>query len=425
VAQTWLGLETDHHSQGVDIDLAALKIAKRRLESAKRKDRLAVLLQSPSFSTAGNVFQADIDPGSESEELRDPSAVASSSTWAEGAASDRFERRFQARLAKERAKVANSLKDGSKGRDQIQTLTLLHADVLELPLLGAELAAPDIVYAGNYALSYFHDRKTLIAYLKQCRRTLRRGTGTLIVDPFAGPTGWDAVSVEERREQDQLWEKFATEKGFFRAGEVRAPSPLKDDVLEFWQPEGEFAAHNAECSSSDWRQWPRGRLVLVRKGNVGGGYEYWREDGPLDYATNRFRMSLSFRFRDGSWLRDYFSYDFRVWSLREITEAMHEVGFERVSVHAIPRTVASVELDAGIERQENAGDDGDVEVAPAANSHNDDTDDGLEGMADLMRQTEVNEGEKHSYKELGTAEKLFAKRCFGTYVVACMPSDGS
>lgn len=433
VAQTWLSLGKDHRAQGVDIDLKALQVARNRLMASERPDRQACIVQSGQYSELGNPLKLPyIKPHHTNTDLQ-PSQEASSSnssspsTWSEGAASDRFERKFQARLAKERVKAArkSGISTLSTANEADQTLEddvptakgdifiLQHADVLTLPikgLEGVEIESPDLVYAGNYALSYFHDRRSLLAYLAQCRRTLRKRTGILIVDPFAGPTSWEAKTEAERTEQSQLWSQFSKEPGFLRSGEDQdRPSPLKGDPLEFWSQD--FHEHESSSNSSDWHQWPRGRLVLVRKGHIGGGYEYWREDGPLDYTTNRFRMSLSFRFtRDGSWLRDYFSYDFRVWSLREITEAMEEVGFERVAVHAIPRTSEfDRDEESEMEESERKSSSSDSEMDESGDER-----DGLNGMANLIERTEKQEAGKSTYQVVESNHKLFATRSFGS-----------
>lgn len=437
MAQTWLQLDAQNRSQAVDIDLDALKVARRRLLASQREGRAVSIIQSAEYSSTGQLrtLEYDVDEarGADgSQEIDDGQGIevrqsstgaeqstvhhttdrsqgqnhaSEQSTWAQGAASERFERRFQARLAKEKKGTSTKTEEGAG------TLTLLHADVLRLPLQGADIEAPDLVYAGNYALSYFHDRTSLLAYLSQCRRTLRKGTGVLIVDPFAGPTSWEPKDAMEREEQEHLWTTFANEPGFLRAGEQGPPAPAAGHPLEFWKP-----AHDSSADSANWRHWPRGRLVLVRKGHVGGGYEYWREDGPLDYATNRFRMSLSFRFADHSWLRDYFSYDFRVWSLCEIKEAMHEVGFEDVAIHAIPRTTHAEEASRSRSSSLSMSDRG-----TADGSSSDEL--GLQDMANLLKQTEKHEAEKSTYQALEPGQKLFATKSFGSECTLEWPVD--
>lgn len=443
MAQTWLELDADNRAQGVDIDLDALKVARQRLMLAKRAERRAAIVQSAAYSSTGAAHRlahddtdlsdamqaATLDDPSAEQEHREPAGLQSVSTWAEGAASDRFERKFQARLAKVRARKSQSSHqaetDGTRADADGEQLLLVHADVNSLPLDDIDVEAPDLVYSGNYALSYFHDRRSLLTYLSQCRRTLRKGTGVLIVDPFAGPTSWEATTPAERQEQDDVWERFSKETGFLRSQDgVDPPAGLKGHPLEFWQPSSHVTEAVQAHDSADWRNWPRGRLVLVRKGRVSDGsggveeYEYWREDGPLDHATNRFRMSLSFRFtRDGSWLRDYFSYDFRVWSLKEITEAMEEVGFVRVAVHAIPRTIEADLRANGKDGGSSSSSSSSSESDAGDNGGGDEGSDagvGLEGMASLMRRTEQHEAHKSTYQVLQGGQKLFASKSFGS-----------
>jgi hypothetical protein len=411
-------LDKENRAQGVDIDYDALVVAHRRISRTKKGARL---IQSAQHSSNGKVRVVDVEGGLPEDSSMDEAnrsinsgASTPTSTWDNGAASDRFERRFLAKKAKAQlaeAKSRASTPERKKEESPLDedVLTLLHADVLSLPLDGIDVELPDLVYAGNYALSYFHDRKSLLGYLQQCRRTLRTETGVLIVDPFAGPTNWEPSNDDERREQDDLWSQFASESGFLRSEQDDPPVALKGDDLEFWK------AKQPSTSGSDWRAWPRGRLILVRSGHLNGGYEYWREDGPIDYTTNRFRMSLSFRFtKDKSWARDYFSYDFRVWSLREITEAMEEVGFERIEVHAIPRLssqddVHSQKSDTSDTDSDN-GIDEDEEMSKADGNHND----GMDGKNGLMQRTEKQESGKITFQHLEPDQKLFAAKSFGS-----------
>lgn len=231
------------------------------------------------------------------------------STWAEGQATARLDRRLAKKRQQARAPTTPS---SSEPR-----MVLLHGDVLDLPVPAlaehAPLEAPDIVASLNYAMAYFHDRATLLRYLRGVVKSLRPKTGVFITDMFGGPpTG------EVYEDQEALWAQFWDEPGFRREQDGAPQVVLRankegDDLQVLPVPLPEQRGTRAE--------WPRGRLKLVRTGDAHGGFEYWREDGPIDYATNRFRMSLSFRFSDHSWLRDVFSYDFRIWSLKEVCTA--------------------------------------------------------------------------------------------------------
>jgi hypothetical protein len=488
VATTWLTMDAEHRAQAVDIDLEALKIARRRLlrgEGLRHplgEKWTAKLLQHSEFTPAGEGSRwAEEDE--EAHGTPGQSQTQQNSTWAEGAASDRFERKFQAKQAKLRAKHQQK-KDMEKAKEISQDgrldkadgaqavaaidveqdsphLLLLHSSVLSLPFSppspapgtsSSSIAPPDIVASLNYALSYFHTRPELLAYLSSVRASLRKGTGVLISDQFAGPTGEAARQAlgqgrelsaeEEEREQDEVWRRFTEEeghKGFLRRGETldSLPGKLSADIpgVQIWRStqgnggageDGRKQVHSQDGASAT--QWPRGRLSLVRKGEVllqqplkgsssnsttGSAsphkvpFEYWREDAPVDHLTNRFRMSLSFRFpSDGSWIRDYFSYDFRFWTLAEVLEALREVGFEEVRVEVLDRGVG----DAGKEEVEEL-----VEGKGRKEGEGEDQEEEEEGNFALLMQTEAEESRPAvTYKLLETGDKVFARRSFGS-----------
>lgn len=483
VATTWLTMDADHRAQAVDIDLEALKIARRRLVRGEGlrhplgEKWTAQLLQHSEFTPEGEGSRCDEEEQA-STGTPGQSQAQQNSTWAEGAASDRFERKFQAKQAKLRAKhqqkkekekAKSSSQDGKvsqtegaqdaasiEGEQDSPHLLLLHSSVLSLPFsppspaVGAgtstsppsPIAPPDIVASLNYALSYFHTRPELIAYLSSVRASLRKGTGVLISDQFAGPTGEAARQAlgqgrelsaeEEEREQDEVWQRFAEQeghKGFLRRGETpdALPSKLSAEVpgVQIWRPAernggagnaGHQQVHSQDGASAT--QWPRGRLSLVRKGEVlhkpsaGSSethkvpFEYWREDAPVDHRTNRFRMSLSFRFpTDGSWIRDYFSYDFRFWTLAEVLEALREVGFEEVRVEVLDRGVADGgKHEEEIEEKEKGSEEGKGKGEEEE-----------EGNFALLMQTEEEESRPAvTYKLLETGDKVFARRSFGS-----------
>ncbi|KAN0060002.1 hypothetical protein ACQY0O_007975 [Thecaphora frezii] len=492
IATTWLGLDKRNRSQGVDIDFEALSDTRQRLGRQKVR-----LLQSPNFARqAGRSLQGTTvevhfgdDEASSKANSANGGVIASngsptraSGTWAPGAATERFDRKRAKKLQKKAKKEAGksavgppmpshgSLSGGGSvcgpTAQEASRMTLLHSDVLDLPVpaVGEEassgtsaLEPPDIIASLNYAMAYFHDRKTLLAYLHMALRTLRPKTGVFITDMFGGPS-----TGEIYPDQDDVWTRFRDEAGFGRGGgDGRGQTVLTADrtkagaALALGGSESSAQLNSIGTKSRSSRrptstggvaaeaqgtesqrvlevmgapraedvgtraEWPRGKLKMVRAGETHGGFEYWREDGPVDWMTNRFRMSLSFRFGDGSWLRDVFSYDFRVWSLKELTEAMEEVGFVRVKVFALPRNAvddeasdseASLSCPSSPMLDGIGLGDGDAEV-----------DTGLEGMAALMLKTEKEERNKTFYRGLERGEKLFANRSFGTYIVACAP----
>ncbi|CAO1636058.1 unnamed protein product [Sympodiomycopsis kandeliae] len=486
VAVHWLTMNHEHRSQAVDIDLDALKIARRRLKQQRHplgESWSCKLLQHAEYNEDGTTsrwLEEEEEDGLEhaaDESTRSSDADEVQNSWSKGATTDRFERKFQAKQAKlrqkhqkdrakDRAKAAKKFA-GSIGNLEIDEddsphLMLLHSSVLSLPVPSppkaarhAKAQAPDIVASLNYALSYFHKRSDLVAYLSSVQKSLRRSTGVLISDQFAGPTseaarkdygqGRELTAEEETAEQEELWSKFTKEAGFLRRGETvdRLPATLgQHPGVQLWKPNSNKATSEGDAAyeqvhsqdGADAAVWPRGRLSLVRKGDVplkenGStrmvGFEYWREDAPTDLRTNTFRMSLSFRFtEDGSWIRDYFSYNFRFWSMAEVMEAMEEAGFAEINVQVIDRGAGDVE-----EKNLKGNDDSTSSSSSSDNSDSDSdtssdaSDEEGEGCYAGMSffKEAIKEKAKPpaaSYRRIEDDEKVFARRSFGTYIVA-------
>ncbi|KAI9103252.1 S-adenosyl-L-methionine-dependent methyltransferase [Phlyctochytrium arcticum] len=61
-------------------------------------------------------------------------------------------------------------------------------------------------------------------------------------------------------------------------------------------------------------------------------FKYYFEQKPYDLLTNTSRVHLHFRFDDGSWMKNAWSYDFRAYTIIEIREAMVEAGFRSTHV---------------------------------------------------------------------------------------------
>lgn len=448
IAATWAGMDDRNRAQGVDIDLVALRDTQRRMRNRKGWVRV---MQSPGFSKEGTGLTKVLQPeeGGEVEEVEgegDGEAKKGkemvSDTWAPGAATERFDRKRNKKLAKEAKKAASAAAKSTAHPNTSSTpsdgprIKLLHSDVLDLPpppIPGSTepaLEPPDVIASLNYAMAYFHDRATLIRYLRMAKSTLRPKTGVFITDMFGGPSTGEAYP-----NQDETWARFQDEVGFGRdGGDGRGQHVLTADRSKAGQAEGglEKVDGRGKHSSASSRgnddeepervlelmpaapsssvgtraEWPRGKLKLVRTGTEHGGFEYWREDGPVDWMTNRFRMSLSFRFSDKSWLRDVFWYDFRVWSIKELTEAMEEVGFVRVRVHILPRNIVDSDKGEAIDHVEH--DEGEREEGEG------EEDEGLDNMADLMIRTEKEERNKSFYREVKMGEKVFANRSFGS-----------
>jgi len=62
------------------------------------------------------------------------------------------------------------------------------------------------------------------------------------------------------------------------------------------------------------------------------GFSYVWDQKRFDPVTNEILCAIHFEFRDGTRIRDAFTYDWRLWSIPELSEVMKEVGFADVHV---------------------------------------------------------------------------------------------
>ncbi len=63
---------------------------------------------------------------------------------------------------------------------------------------------------------------------------------------------------------------------------------------------------------------------------IEGGFTYLWEQRKYVPATGEYEAHIHFRFRDGTELRRAFSYDWRLWTLPEVKDVLHEAGFRHV-----------------------------------------------------------------------------------------------
>ncbi len=63
------------------------------------------------------------------------------------------------------------------------------------------------------------------------------------------------------------------------------------------------------------------------------GFDYTWEQESFNPIDHRVRCHIHFDFPDGSGLERAFTYDFRLWTIPELTDAMREVGFAEVRVY--------------------------------------------------------------------------------------------
>ncbi|KAJ2162140.1 hypothetical protein GGF46_000882 [Coemansia sp. RSA 552] len=89
-----------------------------------------------------------------------------------------------------------------------------------------------------------------------------------------------------------------------------------------------------------------------------GSFKYLFRQYGYDLSTNTVQLALSFKMKDGSMLKNCFTYKFRVYSLCEIREAMVEAGFGSVSIWISAKPGGS-NADSDDSDEGNASDDSD------------------------------------------------------------------
>jgi len=126
-----------------------------------------------------------------------------------------------------------------------------------------------------------------------------------------------------------------------------APRGPFDAILALnfsWQVLQERAALRAYLAAALGSLAPGGAMVLdifggwlaqqplTERRRLRGGVTYVWEHESYDPITSRIRCAIHFELPGGRLLRRAFSYDWRLWTLRELTELLAEVGFEGVEV---------------------------------------------------------------------------------------------
>lgn len=199
----------------------------------------------------------------------------------------------------------------------------------------------------------------------------RGGRGGLVLgEDFCGPAGigraWLMRDEESRavvadRDAEPL--RYAVERlGRERASALDRLTLRGRDVLEVGDRADVIAALNFACCELH----ERSRLVtylrhVVYRLNAGGVFvadvyaggdamsvgvssqvvetawgevEYVWEQAAADVCTGRVENRIHFRAGGGDELRDAFVYDWRLWGVAELRDAMREAGFASTEVHA-------------------------------------------------------------------------------------------
>lgn len=75
---------------------------------------------------------------------------------------------------------------------------------------------------------------------------------------------------------------------------------------------------------------PDSMMELTEVRQIDAGFTYVWEQASYKPGTADYRTHIHFRFADGSEMKRAFTYDWRLWTLPEMVDLLHEVGFEHV-----------------------------------------------------------------------------------------------
>lgn len=139
----------------------------------------------------------------------------------------------------------------------------------------------DVIAATNFAVGYFHDRPSLCTYLRHAHRCVRDG-GVFFCDIYGGAGVWIAGTQRVR---------------------VHVPAD---------------------------HQKTGARVVIPRS------FTYEWQQITADPLTGMVQNAIHFSWREGNRTRrinSAFTYHWRLWSIPELRDAMHEAGFRESQVY--------------------------------------------------------------------------------------------
>lgn len=159
----------------------------------------------------------------------------------------------------------------------------------------------DIIAVFNFSIGELHERSGLLAYLANARSRLRKG-GILAVDLYAGGDAWRLGTSRDHR-----------------------LGPRGERITYTWEQRHADPVTGRVVNTMSFRVLPKGR----KDGRAGGAVV----------------------------LKDAFVYDWRLWSVPELRDAMVEAGFGEVEV--FPRADHAVDHlgETHVRPIETAGDD--------------------------------------------------------------------
>lgn len=144
--------------------------------------------------------------------------------------------------------------------------------VLEQNVLSSSKTKADLIAACNFSFYVLKTRRELLQYCRAANRALN-SKGAFILEMIGGPAFEDAPHTERRT----------------------VPYPRGAKAGEPW-------------------------------------FTYFWRHRSFNPVNREGLYTISFKFPDGTMMRDTFSYDWRVWALPEVRECMKEAGFDEVLV---------------------------------------------------------------------------------------------
>lgn len=156
-------------------------------------------------------------------------------------------------------------------------IDFVHGDAREIQ--PPRVPPADVLSALNFGLCYFHTRPGLLGYLRRAHAGLAPG-GLLVANLFGGPTALRPHAREHRV----------------------TPPPTA----------GPSAPPGPGAPTDEPRPPP---------------FTYRWVQGPVNPVTSRVECRIHFRLDDGDDQPDAFVYDWRLWSIPELIDALREAGF--------------------------------------------------------------------------------------------------
>lgn len=78
---------------------------------------------------------------------------------------------------------------------------------------------------------------------------------------------------------------------------------------------------------------PESTEEMEEEKKIEGGFTYVWDQGEYFPVTGEQSCAIHFEFRDGSKMREAFTYSWRVWSMPELVDLLYEAGFEQVDCY--------------------------------------------------------------------------------------------